>query len=66
MNWYDEKAHNPQWINALAEVRHQQHVKGARWPETLVAVSRLNRLCPFRRDREDARPASLPQRSAMT
>ncbi|HYU22620.1 MAG TPA: hypothetical protein VEM60_05715 [Candidatus Dormibacteraeota bacterium] len=44
MNWYDEKAHNPKWINALAEVRHQQHVKGARWPETLVAVSRLNRL----------------------
>ena len=22
MNWYDEKADNPPWIKALAEVRH--------------------------------------------
>ena len=28
MNWYDEKADNPPWIKALAEVRHRATREG--------------------------------------
>ena len=31
MNWYDEKADNPPWIKALAEVRHRATREGYRY-----------------------------------
>jgi hypothetical protein len=38
--WYDEKADNPPWIRALAEVRRRATLEGYRYHHVQASLSR--------------------------
>lgn len=66
LKWYDEKADNPPWIMALAEVRHRTTKEGYCYQHVqaiIVAIDQYAERAPGNREYFLNRPYSIGTRS---